>query len=178
MSDHAIPLVMISGPVGVGKTSVGNEVSEQLIKLGIAHTFIDIDVLAQTFPRPGDDPFGSRLANENLASVWRNCAKAGSLNLIIAQVMETQREVGALERAIPGSEAVVFQLRASEAVLRERVGKREIGSGHDWHVARALELARSLALAGPADHVIETDGRQVSEIAMEIVEHVRWQRSD
>ena len=169
MTEPSIPLVIISGPVGVGKSSVGQEISDQLQERGIAHTFVDFDAPAQTSPRPADDPYGARFGSRNLTDLWRNCAEAGSQNLIVAGVIESERDIGAITRAVPASKAIVVQLQASEAALTERVRKREIGSAYDWHANRAIELSRSLALSGPSDIVVRTDDRGVGDIAREIV---------
>lgn len=168
MAAAHLPLLVISGPVGVGKTTVGNEVSTSLERRGVAHTFIDLDALAATYPRPPDDRFGNRLALLNLRHVWINCAAAGSRNLIVDRVVETQRDLAAIERAVPNSKAVVCQLRADDEKLLRRVRMREVGSRRDWHEARALELARSLEGAAPADIIVDTSGRSVPDIAAEI----------
>ena len=78
MATNPIPLLVISGPVGTGKTTIGNEVSSSLERQGVAHTFIDMDTLAETYPRPPDARFGDRLALLNLCDVWANCAATGS----------------------------------------------------------------------------------------------------
>ena len=176
MNDKVIPLVVISGPIGVGKTSVGHEVSVLLTQLGIAHTFVDLDALTQTFPRPSDDRFGSRLANANLTDVWMNCIAAGSQNLIVARVVESPLDVENIERAVSCSRTIVCQLQASDESLVARVGGREIGSEYDWHEKRVVELARSLPLTAPADFIIDTESRALTDIANEIVSRINWQK--
>lgn len=170
----AIPLLLISGPVGVGKTSVGEEVSSALKRRGVAHTFVDMDCLAATYPRPSDDRFGTRLALLNLREVWANCMAAGSRNLIISRVVETQHEVEDIQHMVPNSRPVVCLLRASNLTLVERVRARELGSGRSWHEERAIELAESLEKSAPADFVIDTEGRPLSEIADEVVAKIDW----
>jgi len=174
MATIPIPLLLISGPVGVGKTTVGNEVSSSLERRGVAHTFIDMDALAWTYPRPSDDRFGDRLALLNLRGVWANCAAKGSNNLIVARVVETQSDIENIHDAVPGCQPLVCQLRANDETLIERVRTRELGSGCDRHEARALELARSLQNKAPADFVVDTDGRLASDNADEIVGQVEW----
>ncbi len=170
----SIPLLVISGPVGVGKTTVANEVSTSLERRGVAHTLIDLDILAETYPRPLDDRFGVRLGLRNLRDVWINCAAAGSRNLVVASVVETADGLAEIQRAVPGSAPIVCQLRASDETLVERVGTREVGSGREWHEVRSLELARSLRELAPADFVVDTDDRSVLHIADEIVDRVDW----
>lgn len=177
MTETSLPLLAISGPVGVGKTAVGNEVGSVLNRRRVAHSFIDIDALAATHPRPPDDRFGARLALLNLRDVWANCAAAGSRNLIVARVLETRRDIEEIRHAVPGSKPVVCQLRASDATLIQRVRARERGSGRAWHETRALELAESLPRTAPADFHVDTDGRSLQDIADEIVGRIVWATS-
>jgi len=174
MATNVIPLLVISGPVGVGKTTIGNEVSSVLERRGIAHTFIDMDALAQTYPRLPEDRFGEQLALRNLRDVWANCAAMGSKNLIVARVVETKQDVENIQFAAPGSRPLVCQLHATRESLIERVRKRELGAGRDRHETRALELAQSLRDKAPADFVVETDGQSILDIAKEIVAKVAW----
>ena len=170
----AVPLLLISGAVGVGKTTIGQEVSAALKQRRVAHTFVDMDCLAATYPRPWDDRFGTRLALLNLRDVWANCSAAGSRNLIISRVVETQHDVEDIQRMVPNSRPVVCLLRASNRTLLERVRSRELGSGRSWHEARAIELAQSLERDAPADFVIDTEGLPLPRIADEVAAKVDW----
>lgn len=175
MTDTETPaLLVLSGPVGVGKTTVAEEASNLLVEQGISHTLIDLDALAETYPRPADDPFHKELALRNLRDVWKNCRKAGSRNLIVPRVIEDRADLAAVARCIPRSRPVLCRLRADRDTLVARIRRRELGSGLAWHEARALELARTLDMTGPADFVVETDGRSVADIASEIVPRVDW----
>lgn len=168
------PTLIISGPVGVGKTAVAGEIGELLEQQHIPHTVVDLDALAWTYPKPDDDRFGNRLAIENLQAVWANCAAAGSRNLIVARVVEAFDDVRAIREAVTGDPVVVCRLRASEPVLAARVRQRELGSSLQWHVDRAAELARSLDRTGPGDAVIDTDDRDVRDVAQEAVALIDW----
>ena len=168
------PSLVISGAVGVGKTTVGNEVSTILAQAAVAHTFIDLDAPTMTYPRPQNDRFGDHLALQNLRAVWANCTAAGSRNLIIARVVETMADLSRLQHALPRAKWLLCQLRANEPTLIERVRSREHGLGRDCHEARALELARSLKKTAPADFIVETEGRSVTDIAQGLFEQVEW----
>ncbi len=171
-----VPLLIVSGPVGVGKTTVAAEVSFQLERVAVAHTLIDLDALAATYPRSADDPFGSTLARANLQGMWQNCAAAGSRNVIIARVIEVSAEVDAIAQCIPGAAPTVCRLTAGDATLLHRVRQREVGSARAWHEARAVQLAQSLRQSGPTDFAVDTEGRPVPEIAAEIVAALFWAR--
>ena len=57
----SVPTIVLGGPVGVGKTTIGYEIRHQLEALNIAHTFVDLDALTQTYPRLGNDLYGNQL---------------------------------------------------------------------------------------------------------------------
>ena len=71
-----VPLLVISGSMGAGKTTVLYEASDLLPEVGIAHAAIDLDCLAVLHPQR--NPHGQRLAFANLAVVWPNYAAAGA----------------------------------------------------------------------------------------------------
>jgi hypothetical protein len=169
-----VPALVISGPVGVGKSSVAAEVGGILAGRGVAHAVVDLDALTAAFPRPADDPFGSRLAMVNLRDVWRNAAAAGARNLVIARVIESPEDVEAIQAAVDGGPVVVCRLRAAVATLQERVRRRESGSGLAWHLERAAELGQRLERGASADCIIDTDTRTVEEVAAELVDRVAW----
>ena len=171
---ESVPLLILSGPVGVGKTSTSEEVSNILVQKGIAHTLIDLDVLAESYPRTPNDKFGSGLALRNLAAVWKNCCEAGSKNVVLARVIESDEDKNRITASVPNSKAIVCQLHADDQSLIQRVKKREIGSDYEWHKNRSLELAISLRKNAPCDFKINTSNRFVVDIAEEIVMQVRW----
>ncbi len=134
--------MLITGPVGVGKTSVLSEVTELLEAAGIPFAAVDLDNLSWCYPSPSDDRFRSALTLKNLAVVWHNFRNAGAERLVIARVVESRDELDRYRAAVPGADVTVVRLGASDATLRDRVDKREIGLGHEWHARRAIELAR------------------------------------
>lgn len=169
--DQRAKLLLLSGPVGVGKTTVGHELSERLARRAVPHTFVDLDALAQTFPRAQGDPFGTGLALRNLRAVWSNARAAGAKLLIVSRVVENVDDVAAIERAVALSPAITCQLSASEQTLAEQIARREVGTGFERQRKRAIELARTLASSGPADFTVETDGGTVADIADEVLRH-------
>lgn len=177
MPTKILPIAIVSGPVGVGKTSVGGEISNILEHRSVPHTFVDFDQLRYTFPRPTDDPWNNVLALENLKSIWSNCVKAGSLNLVISYVVEEESFITELTKQISPSVPIIFQLSADIGTLHSRIQCRENGSELEWHKNRATELLDSLShQSTPCNHRIKTDRKQVTEIAGEIVDLVRWRQ--
>ncbi|HEX2864277.1 MAG TPA: hypothetical protein VHN99_06890 [Deinococcales bacterium] len=170
--DDPIPLLVITGPVGMGKTTAMNEVAYRLEEAGLPHAAVDMDALRAAWPTPPGDRFGEALGLRNLALVWREFAAAGAARLVLADVMEEAAQRDRYARAVPGAIVTVARLRAPVPVLQERVVARELGAGRDWHLARAAELAAQMDADRLEDFIVETGGRTVAEIAREIVE--RW----
>ena len=69
-------VLVISGPCGAGKSSVGFECLELLQAGGVGAAMIDAE-LAYFHPKPDDDPQGTRVAEQALAAVAPVYAAAG-----------------------------------------------------------------------------------------------------
>jgi len=124
-----LPTILITSPVGSGKTTVANEVSVQLEAAGIAHALVDTDELDRIFP-PQDDPHKTALTERNLTAVWENLSATGAPRLLLVMVAASlEHELPLVRAAVPGAQITVVRLRASEDMLLERVRRREVGSG-------------------------------------------------
>ena len=167
---QVVPVAILSGPVGVGKTATALALGEVLEERGIAHSVVDLDMLTYTYPRSPDDPFGNELAVANLRCVWRNSHSHGSHNLVIARVVEEQADVDAIAAAVAGAAVTVVRLEAPVEVLQSRLQSRETGASLRWHLNRAEKLARTLTQSGPADIVLDTSDTSVFELADRIAD--------
>jgi hypothetical protein len=171
----AVPVLILSGTVGVGKTTVLGAVSDLLDQRGVPHLAVDVDALSYTWPRPADDPYGQRIALANLAAVWANARAAGASHAVLARVVEQTEEIDGFRTAIPGAEVVVARLTAPAALVAERLRRREHGSGLRWHLARAPELAAVLDATGPANVTVVDDGdRSPVSLAEEVLRSAGW----
>ncbi len=169
-----IPVLLITGPIGVGKTTVAAEVSERLDEAGIAHAMVDIDSLRWCYPRPPHDRFRIGLAMRNLAAVWANFRAAGAMRLILADVVESRDHLDRYRVAVPRAEIVVVRLAASLSTLTLHVERRELGSGLDRHLQRAFELARVMERNAVEDILVNVDGKAVAEITREVLMRTHW----
>lgn len=170
-----VPVLLITGPVGVGKSSVFSEVGDLLQAAGIRFAAVELDALSYCHPpAPGDDRFRTDLTFRNLAAVWRNFRAAGAERLILSRVLESREELARYRKAVPGADITVVRLRASVPTLRKRVARREIGSGRTWHTRRAGELSRLMDRARVEDILVDTTGRTVNAIAREILDRTGW----
>jgi hypothetical protein len=168
-----VPVLLITGPVGVGKTTVAFEVSEQLEARGIAHAYIDADVV-YLYPTPADPAMASTLDERNLGALWSNLRAAGAPRLLLTRVLQERAHLETIRRAVSGAEIVVVRLEAPYAEVEARIRRRELGSGVEWHLRRAAESLRAWGAEPVEDHLVETVGRSVGEIAGEVLRRSGW----
>ena len=169
-----IPVLVITGPIGVGKTTVASEVSEQLDNTKVAHAFVDIDSLRWCYPRPLHDPFRIELAMKNLAAVWKNFQALGAERLVLADIIETRNHLDYYRKAVPGAEILVVRLHATLSTLTEHIQQREVGSASNRHLQRAAELTAIMEHNSVEDMLVNIEGKTVETIAQEILTRSNW----
>lgn len=166
-------VLVITGPVGVGKTSTAIAIGEELNRAGTPHAVIDADWLRWATPIPPDDPFNSRLGFRNLAAVATNFRAAGARWLLVADIVEGEAEREAYRDAIPDAHLTIIRLRAPVDEIHHRLDGRETGHGLVWHKDRAIELSALMDERAVEDLLIETAGRSVEAVAHDILARVR-----
>ncbi len=164
----ATQVLVISGPAGVGKSSVAFETSLQLQRGGIEHALIDTDELDHIYPVPADL---AAITERNLAALWRSFSERGAHRLILVGVyLVRPSELDWIGRAVPNARFTLVGLRASEPTLHDRVRQREIGGGMEAQWQRTRQQVA--ALAGEQDsgiHNLVTDDTSVTETARRVV---------
>jgi AAA domain-containing protein len=176
--DHP-EVLLIGGRAGVGKTTVGWEVSARLRAAAVSHAIIEGDFMGQVHPVPEGDPHRSEITESNLTAVWANFARLGYRRLIYTNTVSVLPEVtGMFERAMgAGVRIVRVLLTASDATAGERLSGRELGSELERELNGSARKARLLDERAPADTVrVATDGRPVVDIACEVVAATGWIR--
>jgi hypothetical protein len=140
----------------------------------VPHAKVDFDELRACHPRPADDDgWGTRLGLANLAALWKNYQAAGARRLLMASVIETRAQLDGIRQAVPGADILVVRLRASPASLLARVRQRP-ALGIEWDLDRALELASLMDAARVEDLLVDTEGRDPTGIARDILVQVGW----
>ena len=173
----AIPVVVLTGPVGVGKTAVARELSSLLEERGTAHAVIDMDWLRWCHPSPKRDPFHTALGLRNLAGVWANYRAAGAECLVLVDIVETRDMLAAYHAAIPSANIYVARLNATLPTILRRLEGRETGASLAWHQARAGELLGLMQERAVEDLLVETERKTAVEVAREVLHAIGWGRA-
>lgn len=171
-SAAAIPVLVLNGSVGAGKTTIGGAISCVLASVGVPHAFVDRDALCVSWPQSGR--YNEDVANENLAAVWTNFRARGAERLVVASVLESTDDLKSVRDAVPGAAIVVCRLRASGAVRETRLHAREHGISREWHLARSVELEIILNRAAMDDFSVDNDSRSPDAVAHEVLARAGW----
>jgi hypothetical protein len=165
-------LLIITGSMGSGKTTVLAEASDILISRNVAHAAIDLDALGTAYLTPAVDDDG--LLYRNLQSVWGNCAHAGLTRLLLAAAIENRAALDRCRLAVPGARPVVCRLTASTTTMQNRVRMREPGMLQRSFVDRVVKLNALLNQAKVEDFTVDNDSRPVTDVAREMLTRAGW----
>jgi chloramphenicol 3-O-phosphotransferase len=166
--DRPIPALVITGPVGAGKSTVAAALSALLEERGVRHAMIDQDHLRWIVPSPPGDAFAAAFGYRNLAAIWPNYRAAGIDCLILADVVEDRPQVAEYERAMPGTAVTIVRLDVPMPLILSRLEGRESAATIAWYRNRAPELQGIMERHGVADLVIDVGERTPDEVALEI----------
>jgi hypothetical protein len=98
-------LLIITGSMGSGKTTVLFEASDILASRNIPHAAIDLDALGTAHLPAGVQ--NKELMYRNLRSVWENYTQVGVKRLLLARAMENHEELECCREAAK-AESVVY----------------------------------------------------------------------
>ena len=168
---RAVEVIVITGSMGSGKTTVMAEASDLLTASGIVHAAIDLDALGVGHLQ--NDAWND-LTYRNLASLWANYCAAGVARMLIAEAVENRAELDLIQRAIPGSRILVCRLKVKLETMQQRVRAREPGLLQEQFVARVAALEAALDAAHVEDFSIENDDASVTDVARAVLVHAGW----
>jgi adenylylsulfate kinase-like enzyme len=168
-SNMLLTTIVITGPVGSGKTTTAGRLSELLREQDVSHALIDADQIRSFYPETSDDPFNHQIAMKNIAAMSQTFAEAGARWLIVADVIEHDGHREAYARAIPTSRIVVVRLNVDFPSLEKRLRQREAPERVEWYLKRAPELQELMERNGVGDLVIDIDNHTPHDVAGEIM---------
>lgn len=164
--------VLITGPVGVGKTTVAIAAGDILQERGAAAAIVDLDWLGWLV---GCDVEIRDVIARNLTAIWPHLSNAGADHLILTRAVENDDDVALLRDAVPGVSLAVARLTASATTIERRLRGRDSGVTLQEHLIQAGEMERALANSSIAEVVISTDERTAEDVAAELLDSLGWQ---
>ncbi|MEA2433388.1 MAG: hypothetical protein QOG54_845 [Actinomycetota bacterium] len=170
-----IPTVVLTGTIGVGKTTLAESITELLNENGIRYAFIDLDGLGQVYPAPDPlDPHNMALQLRNLATIWPNYVSAGVERAVIAAALEAASQFAELQIAMPGAESTLIRVVAASDTVAARIKARDHGALLGDFLSRTNALARTISDAFPDEITVDNDNVTPTVAALTVLEKLDW----
>ena len=163
--------VMVTGVYGVGKTTVVEEMAEQLEDTGLTFAAIDLDWLWWFNIGSLDDDAVDRIGLSNLAAVARNYIDAGVNHLMLAGAIEDETDIAEIRQALR-CELRVVRLTLTYPEIENRLAGA-VTTGRQIDLRQTEEWMREDFGAGIGDLVLVND-RPVQTVAREILKWLGW----
>ncbi|MCR4522087.1 MULTISPECIES: AAA family ATPase [Bosea] len=182
MSGTDVEILLITGPAGVGKSTLCWEASGLLAEAGIPHAAIESDELDRVFPKPGAEelarlaPGARDVSQLNLAALWATYRALGHRRLLMSGViLHPAFDRRWILAAIPDARITIVRLRAGDEALLARLDRREQGAGREAQIERSLRQSRRMAVEAAEDYlVIDTDGQSPADLARLVLARTGW----
>lgn len=173
--DASVPVLVVTGTMGVGKTAIAMTMSEILHDRGIRHGLLEVDWLGEVYPAPyPDDPYSTRFAMKNLSAIWPHYLDVGITRAIITMTIENHQELDDLKAALHSADVSVVRLEASPQTRSERIKRRELGTLLDHFLEKTGPLADQMERFGIGDLVVENDNQTPQAVANDILRQIGW----
>lgn len=118
-------VVFLSGPTGVGKSTIGFSTFRQVLRDGATAAFVDVDQICFAGSRSSDHALRAR----NPAALWTNFRDAGAEVLVAVGPISSAKDTEPYADQLSSGEVTWIRLSASPETLRERIlSRREGGS--------------------------------------------------
>jgi chloramphenicol 3-O-phosphotransferase len=168
-----IPVLIVTGPIGAGKTAVLHEADSLLVAVESRHATVELEELARCWS-PAIGPDRRSFVNRTLAAVWANFESVGADRLLLSGLVEQRSDVEGVVDSVQDAAVTIARLRAPLALLEQRIRSRETGLGVEGELDGARWWARHFEREHPEDFVVETENRPVREIAREMLRRAGW----
>ena len=158
MSDERVRVLVISGAMGAGKSTVMEAVGDLLIERDVPSSMIDLDFLGQVWPPPPDDPVLNGLIVENIAAIWPLFRKRGVRVFVMARLIRSAAIWESYKRSIPEADWTLVRVTAPREVIEGRLAKR-----HELDISpRVFERHRQWSVEVTKD----LDKRQIEDFTV------------
>ncbi len=158
--------ILVTGPVGSGKTTVLLALDELLSARSEPYALVDLDWLAWVRPAPNTITVREALI-ENLAAVSETYRRARVERLVLARAVASSEKRDAIVGALARTEVFVVRLVVARSTLEARLRARDTGEQLAEHLAMLDDRPKFDA------HEVDAD-RPAAEVAAEILRRAGW----
>jgi len=168
-------ILLITGTVGTGKTTVAAEVGEQLGDAGLRNAVIDLDWLG--WVNAGDDFHEyDQLIMQNLMTIWPNYNAIRVEYLVLARGLIHRKPVDILKTTFPNTPIAIVRLVASKETIEKRLSQRDSGETLKEHLSEMGEMNRIMNELHLEDIVVNNEHLSVEESTRQIINFIGWKK--
>ncbi|MBX2821339.1 MAG: hypothetical protein KTR29_16715 [Rhodothermaceae bacterium] len=171
-STSELPVLILNGTIGAGKSTIGMAIHEILNLAEIPNAFIDLDQLTYCWPPKGR--FNNDTMFEALSKLWAVYKSAGATRLVLARVVEKPDALERYKHVLGPSSFAIVRLKAADHIRTSRIVHREFGDSLQWHLKRSVELEKILDGTSHNTFTINNDDKTPDEVAHEILRKISW----
>lgn len=166
-------ILILTGTVGTGKTTVAATIGDQLADIGLPNAVIDLDWLGWVNV---EDDFQrhDQLIMQNLLSIWQNYRAIGVKYLILARVLLQRDLVDVLPDAFPNTPITIVRLTASKETIEKRLSQRDSGETLREHLAEMDKMNQVMDELHLEHATVNNDSLSVEETARQIISITGW----
>lgn len=171
-----MPVAVVTGTIGAGKSTIAALMSEILHERGVRHALVEVDWLGEVYPAPDpSDPYSNDLAMKMLSTIWPQYLEAGITRAIVTMTLENQQELDDLAAAMGQPPVTVVRLLASPETRKERIAAREFGSLKELFLEKTDEIEDKMDCFELGDVIVGNDkDRSPLETARDALEGLGW----
>ncbi len=170
----AADAILLTGTVGVGKTTVLTEIGEILDAAQEPYALVDLDWLAWIRPAEGSGATVTGVLGENLRHVAATFRSAGIRRIAVARAICDPGEVEAIRVALGASRLTVVRLTAAPPAIEDRLRARDRGAQLTEHLLEAHAFKAAAEAAGIGDVVLRTDEADPTAVARAAMAQAKW----
>jgi hypothetical protein len=167
-----VPVLFVTGPIGVGKTAVLHEADSLLVEAGARHATVELEEIARCWTE-ATEVSRPAFVYGNLAALWSNFAAVGATRLLLSGLVEQRSDMQHIPEAVPDAAVTLVRLQAPLALLEERIRLRELAAP-DSELDGARWWTQRFEREHPEDYVVESDQRPIREIAGDVLRLAGW----
>ncbi len=166
-------ILWLCGPPGVGKSSVGWEIYQELRQQGVRIAYVDIDQVGMCYPARDEDPDRHRLKAYALASIVPNYAAVGCTALVVSGVLGPDL-FPLYEELLRPYDLVFCRLTVGMETLHARLAGEGLADADLEAIRRYAAALESFGI----DNAVDTAGRSVAEVASLVLSMHRWHATE
>ena len=179
-------ILWLCGTTGVGKSTVGWQIFEEVRRSGITAAFVDLEQIGFCRPVPDYDPDNHFVKAQNLAAMWQNFQTSDARCFIVVGPVNHPDAVQTYTDVLPERVLTLCRLHAGLEQLMARIMRRGQGAGPrlagDALAGRPAAALQQIAEAAArnaellereavGDFCINTDDRTIVEVARAVQAH-------